>query len=106
MGPVYGFVLERAGEQTLYVAGDTIWCGEVEQAIAEYHPGVIVVFAGAARFLTGDPITMTKEDIAHVAVAAPESRILVAQGLLTLSKNRLIHHLTNENQRNKLFLRK
>lgn len=78
MGPVSGFVLKRAGEQTLYVAGDTIWCEEAEQAVAAYRPDVIIVFAGAARFLTGDPITMTKEDIVHVANAAPDSRILVA----------------------------
>ena len=56
----------------------TIWCGEVEQAIQHFSPDAIVVFAGAARFLAGDPITMTKEDIASVAAAAPDSHVLVA----------------------------
>lgn len=53
----------------------TIWCGEVEQAIQHFSPDAIVVFAGAARFLAGDPITMTKEGIASVAAAAPDSRV-------------------------------
>ena len=29
LAPVSGFVLSAAGEPTLYVAGDTIWCAEV-----------------------------------------------------------------------------
>ncbi|WP_025845771.1 MBL fold metallo-hydrolase [Brevibacillus agri] len=78
MGPVSGFVLQAPGEPTLYVAGDTVWCAEVEEAIGRFAPDVIVVFAGAARFLTGDPITMTGEDIALVAAAAPDSHLFVA----------------------------
>lgn len=78
MGAVSGFVLKKAGEPTLYIAGDTIWCDEVEQASSAHRPDVIVVFAGAAQFLVGDPITMTKEDIAQVAHTAADSCILVA----------------------------
>lgn len=78
MGPVSGFVLQAPGEPTLYMAGDTIWCDEVGQTIQRFSPDAIVVFAGAARFLAGDPITMTKEDIASVAAAAPDSHVLVA----------------------------
>ncbi|MGG1660470.1 MBL fold metallo-hydrolase [Brevibacillus sp. NRS-1366] len=78
MGPVSGFVLQGADEPTFYLAGDTIWCEEVEQAIQAHHPDVITVFAGAAQFLVGDPITMTKEDIASVAHAAVDSQIIVA----------------------------
>ncbi|GED71498.1 hypothetical protein BRE01_52000 [Brevibacillus reuszeri] len=78
MGPVSGFVMTGEGEPTLYLAGDTIWCEEVEQAIGTYQPDVITLFGGAARFLVGDPITMTKEDIAKVAQAASDSQIVVA----------------------------
>ncbi len=62
MGPVSGFVLD-----SLYVAGDTIWCDEVEDALERHRPGVAVVNAGAAQFLEGDPITMTAEDVSRVA---------------------------------------
>jgi len=38
MGPVSGFVLKAADgtEPTLYLTGDTVWCREVEQALAAY----------------------------------------------------------------------
>lgn len=78
MGPVSGFVLKANQEPTLYIAGDTIWCEEVERAISVHQPEVVVPFAGAARFLTGDPITMTKEDIARLAECAGESQLFVA----------------------------
>jgi L-ascorbate metabolism protein UlaG (beta-lactamase superfamily) len=70
MGPVSGFVLRAPGEPTLYVAGDTIWCDEVERALAEHDPDVIVVNAGEARFLEGDPITMDAGDVVATARAA------------------------------------
>ncbi len=60
----------------LYVAGDTIWCDEVAAAIDEHRPGVIVVNAGAARFLEGDPIVMTADDVVAVARHAPDARVV------------------------------
>jgi L-ascorbate metabolism protein UlaG (beta-lactamase superfamily) len=66
MAPVSGFVLQNSGEPTLYLAGDTIWCDEVKAAIEQFKPDVTVVNAGAARFLQGDPITMTAEDVVQV----------------------------------------
>ncbi|TRY24141.1 MBL fold metallo-hydrolase [Brevibacillus sp. LEMMJ03] len=78
MGPVSGFVLRAEGEPCLYLAGDTIWCEEVERAAAVHRPEVAVVFAGAAQFVTGDPITMTAEDVVRLAAACPSARIVVA----------------------------
>jgi L-ascorbate metabolism protein UlaG (beta-lactamase superfamily) len=77
MAPVSGFVFAAPGEPTVYVAGDTIWCDEVAAAIDAHRPDVIVVNASGARFLTGDPIVMTAEDIARVHEAAPETLIVV-----------------------------
>jgi L-ascorbate metabolism protein UlaG (beta-lactamase superfamily) len=77
MAPVSGFVVAAPGEPTVYVAGDTIWCDEVRDAIAAHRPAVIVVNAGGARFLEGDPIVMTAEDVAEVHRAAPEALIVV-----------------------------
>jgi L-ascorbate metabolism protein UlaG (beta-lactamase superfamily) len=71
LGPVSGFVFRAAGEPVLYVAGDTIWCPEVETAIAEHEPDVVVVNASGARFLDGDPIVMTTDDVAEVAARVP-----------------------------------
>ncbi len=76
MGPVSGYVLRRPGEPTVYIAGDTIWCPEVAAALAEHRPDVVVLFAGAAQFLSGGPITMDTADIAAVCQAAPAARVV------------------------------
>ena len=62
LGPVSGFVLDD-----VYVAGDTVWCDEVERAIAEHRLQVAVVNGSAARFVDSEPLVMTTSDIAEVA---------------------------------------
>jgi len=76
LAPVSGFVLNAPGEPTLYVAGDTIWCTEVEQALKAFAPSIIVLNAGGARFLQGDPITMTSEDVIRVCKAVPRAQVI------------------------------
>jgi len=76
MGPVSGFVLRAAGEPALYIAGDTIWCSEVERALDEHQPDVAVVNAGAAQFLTGGPITMDAGDVMQVCRALPGGQVI------------------------------
>lgn len=78
MGKVSGVVFRHPAEKTLYVAGDTIWCEEVEEAIRIHRPEVIVVNGGAAQFLQGDPITMGKEDIYRTHLAAPQATVIVS----------------------------
>jgi L-ascorbate metabolism protein UlaG (beta-lactamase superfamily) len=75
MGSVNGYVIE-SGKQKLYVAGDTIWCKPVEDAIKEHQPDVIIVNAGGAEFLTGGRITMNTWDIKMISKAAPNSKII------------------------------
>ena len=71
-------MLSAADEPTLYIAGDTIWCDEVDAAVKEHAPGVVVVNAGGARFNVGDPITMTPADVIAVAEGTPEETLVVA----------------------------
>jgi L-ascorbate metabolism protein UlaG (beta-lactamase superfamily) len=66
LGPVSGFVLS-AGADRIYVAGDTVWCDEVRDAIDEHDPTVVVVNAGEARVGDADPITMSADDVIAVA---------------------------------------
>ncbi len=79
MGHVSGFVLRAASEPRLYIAGDTIWCPEVLSALDTFHPDVVVVNAGQAQFLTGDPITMSASDVAAVTRAAPWATVVAVQ---------------------------
>jgi len=76
MAPVSGFVLRASGEPTLYIAGDTIWCEEVRDALLRYEPDVVLLNAGAAQFLKGDPITMTADDVVAVCQTVPDARVV------------------------------
>lgn len=108
MGPVSGFVLKADGEPTVYIAGDTIWCEEVEETIGRHHPDVIVLFAGAAQFLTGGPITMTEQDIEKVCKASPDSKIIVAHmeawNHCLLSREDLSSFLLQKNFKNQVLV--
>lgn len=77
MGQVSGFVFSHPDEPTLYIAGDTIWCDEPKEVVNTSKPDVIVVNSGAAQFLEGDPITMTKEEILDVHRSQPKAQIVV-----------------------------
>jgi L-ascorbate metabolism protein UlaG (beta-lactamase superfamily) len=76
MSPVSGFVLQTQGEPSLYIAGDTIWCTDVEQVLQAHHPDVTVVNAGAAQFVSGDPITMTATDVITVCQQEPNTQVI------------------------------
>ena len=76
MGTVSGYVLRVPGEPSLYLAGDTIWCGEVEASIVGLWPDVIVVNSGAAQFNSGGPITMTAADVVRVCRTAPHATVV------------------------------
>jgi L-ascorbate metabolism protein UlaG (beta-lactamase superfamily) len=66
LGPVSGFVIDD-----IYVAGDTIWCDEVEKAIDRHRPAVAVVNGSSARFVDSAPIVMTIDDIQEVMARVP-----------------------------------
>ncbi|MDT3426143.1 L-ascorbate metabolism protein UlaG (beta-lactamase superfamily) [Paenibacillus forsythiae] len=76
MGPVSGFILQAPDEPALYIAGDTIWCEEVREALDRYRPGTVVVNAGEARFVSGDPITMSERDISSLCAHAPGTKVV------------------------------
>src|SRR4051794_9453752 len=76
MAPASGFVLRAAGEPSVYVAGDTVWCDEVRATLDEQRPDIVVVNAGGARFTQGDPIVMTAEDVVAVAGHAPDAHVV------------------------------
>ena len=76
MAPVSGFVLGAPGEPVLYIAGDTIFCPEVEDALRAHRPDVTIVNSAGARFVAGDPIVMTAEDVVSVCRALPSTRVV------------------------------
>ncbi len=83
MGPVSGFVFS-SDEQSIYVAGDTVWCREVGDVVDLHAPTMVVVNSGEARMEVGDPITMDAGDVVDVARHAPAAAV-VAVHLETLN---------------------
>jgi L-ascorbate metabolism protein UlaG (beta-lactamase superfamily) len=76
LGPVSGFVFTAPEEPTVYVAGDTVWCDPVAEALEAHDPEAVVLNAGGARFIGSEPVTMTAEDVRKVKAAAPEATLL------------------------------
>ncbi|MFL5925675.1 MAG: MBL fold metallo-hydrolase [Gaiellaceae bacterium] len=72
MGAVSGWVVDG-----VYVAGDTIWCEEVESALREHDPRAVVVNGGGAHFLRGDPIVMDGDDVRRVRAATDAEVVVV-----------------------------
>jgi L-ascorbate metabolism protein UlaG (beta-lactamase superfamily) len=77
MGTVSGYVLKAAGEPVLYIAGDTVWCPEVKEALQTHQPAVVVLYSGAASFLTGGPITMNADQVIAVCREIPPAKVIV-----------------------------
>lgn len=75
MGEVSGFIL-KDGRETVYIAGDTIWCAEVEEALIKHRPSITILNTGSAQFLSGDPITMTAEDVIKVYRTLPSTKVV------------------------------
>ena len=50
-------------EKRFYLAGDTIFCGLVVEAIERFHPGIVAVNAGGAQFPLGHLLIMNQYDV-------------------------------------------
>ena len=78
LGEVSGIILKHPKEKTFYIAGDTIWCEEVEKSLKKYHPDVVVLNSCDAQVIGNESIIMGKEDIYEVYKAAPEATIIAS----------------------------
>ena len=77
LGDSMGVVFQAEGQQTLYLVGDTIWRDEVDQALAEYQPEVVVINAGYATMSDYDgAIIMGKDDVLRATQTAPNATVV------------------------------
>ncbi len=76
MGVVNGFICSSKNE-SIYFAGDTIWCDAVKSSISTYQPRYVVVAGGAATFAIGEPVTMSAEQIKFLETTFPEITIII-----------------------------
>lgn len=99
-GDACGVVFEAVDEQTLYVAGDTIWYEAVEQTLHAYQPPVIVLNACAAETIEHGRLIMDDEDVEAVARTMPKSQLV-----LTHFDNVAHATITRHEMRARLFRR-
>ena len=78
VGPVVGFVLEQAGEPTVYVSGDNASLPLVEQIAGRFpNIDVALLFSGAARVPGLDAaLTLTSPDAAAAAKLLGSPRVV------------------------------
>lgn len=76
MGKVCGVVFKHQNEETLYVAGDTVWYGAVQDEIDQHKPEIIVVNGGDNQIIKLGSLIMGKDDIYEVYKAAPNAKII------------------------------
>ncbi len=102
-----GIVLKADNEKTLYIAGDTIWCDEVKQALSRHSPEIIVVNACAATVLNGERLIMNIDDLKEVLSFAKKSAIIASHmdnlRHLTVTRKDLVEFKKNNDAVNLLI---
>lgn len=77
LGDAMGVVFQAPGQETLYLVGDTIWRDEVDLALEEHDPEIVVLNAGYAVMSDYDgAIIMGKEDVLRATQVAPEATVV------------------------------
>ena len=59
-----------------YLAGDTVFCEYVEEAIAKFAPSVVAVNAAGAQFPKGHPLIMNEYDVLTLLRRHPELEVI------------------------------
>ena len=75
---IMGVVFKSETDKTLYVAGDTIYCVEMQEALDKFNPEVIVINACGATVLNGERLIMKQDDIDEVLKNAPYSTVIAS----------------------------
>lgn len=78
----HGYVIEQAGEPSVYIAGDTVLTEEVRRCVCERRPAVSVVPAGGAAMDLGGELIMDGRQA--LALAAQGEGVFVANHLEAL----------------------
>ena len=102
LGDAMGVVFQAPGHKTLYLVGDTIWRDEVDQALTEYDPEVIVLNAGYATMSDYDgAIIMGKDDVLRAVQTAPDATVVAthmdAINHMALSREELKKYVEKNN---------
>lgn len=76
LGRVSGFFLNTLVEGSIYIVSDCIITPAIEEVFQELEPDFAILNASEAEMIWGTVITMTREDIAHLARLSPKTKFL------------------------------
>ncbi|MDQ2091064.1 MBL fold metallo-hydrolase [Marimonas arenosa] len=76
LGEVCGVVFRHPAEETLYLAGDTVWNDDVADNLSRHAPGVVILNCGDAQINGIGSIIMGRADLLEVSNAAPRANIV------------------------------
>lgn len=77
LGEAMGVVLQASGFKTTYIVGDTVWRADVEQALANYQPEIVILNTGYAQIEGFEhSIIMGKEDVIRTHKLMPNATII------------------------------
>lgn len=103
-----GVVFESNLEKTrFYLAGDTIYCQYVVDAIEKYTPGVVVVNAAGAQIPLGHLLIMNQYDVRSLMRHFPEIDVIAThvEGVSHATVTRpVLRKFARENNLNRLFI--
>lgn len=105
-----GVIFQHKDEETLYLAGDTIFCDFVKNAIAQYAPAKIIINCADAQFEHSGSIIMGTDDILKLHQYAPNLKIIASHldtvGHATLNRQQLSEFITQHKLTDYIFVPK
>jgi L-ascorbate metabolism protein UlaG (beta-lactamase superfamily) len=66
-----GFFLQLPDEPSIYISGDTVYTDDVDRALTELKPDIVVMASGSASLDVGKPILMSMDELMAFACQAP-----------------------------------
>jgi L-ascorbate metabolism protein UlaG (beta-lactamase superfamily) len=100
MGNASGFVFRSQNEQTVYWAGDTIWCEAVASIISHHRPDIIITHSCGAVW--GDHVLIVMDAAQTITVCKAASRSVVVATHMdsfdhsTVSRDELRHYAASQ----------
>lgn len=77
-GDAKGLIFQSSNEPTVYFAGDTVWCSEVEEALRTYQPDIIVLNACAATLQDYGRLITNDQEVLQFHEACPQAKLIIS----------------------------
>lgn len=107
MRPGAGYLIEPAGEKSIYISGDTVLTPTVLHVLKDLQPDIAVLNAGTATLDFGKPILMTMEEQLEFIKAAPGKVLAVhldCLNHLATTREMLKHAVSNAGLSDKVLI--